>query len=39
LATRLEPAAVEGVIRLARQIDNLDAAGVRELMQLAGCFA
>jgi 2-methylcitrate dehydratase PrpD len=39
LATRLEPAAVEGVIGLARQIDNLDAAGVRQLMQLAGCFA
>ena len=39
LATRLEPAAVEGVIGLARQIDNLDATGVRQLMQLAGCFA
>jgi 2-methylcitrate dehydratase PrpD len=39
LATRLEPAAVEAVIGLARQIDNLDAAGVRQLMQLAGCFA
>src|SRR5271169_4106164 len=39
LATRLEPAAVEGVIGLARQIDNLDAAGVRQLIQLAGCFA
>jgi 2-methylcitrate dehydratase PrpD len=39
LATRLEPAAVEGVIGLARQIDTLDAAGVRQLMQLAGCFA
>jgi aconitate decarboxylase len=39
LATRLEPAAVEGVIGLARQIDHLDAAGVRQLMQLAGCFA
>jgi aconitate decarboxylase len=38
LATRLEPAAVEGVIGLARQIDNLDAAGIRKLMQLAGCF-
>ena len=39
LATRLEPAAVEDVIGLARQIDDLDAAGVRQLMQLAGCFA
>jgi 2-methylcitrate dehydratase PrpD len=39
LATRLEPAAVEAVIGLARQIDNLDAAGVRQLMHLAGCFA
>ena len=39
LATRLEPAAVEGVIGLARQIDHLDAAGVRQLMRLAGCFA
>jgi 2-methylcitrate dehydratase PrpD len=38
LATRLEPAAAEGVIGLARQIDNLDAAGIRQLMQLAGCF-
>ena len=33
LATRLEPAAVERVIGLARQIDDLDAAGVRQLMQ------
>jgi hypothetical protein len=39
LATRLEPAAVEAVIGLARQIDSLDAGGVRQLMQLAGCFA
>jgi aconitate decarboxylase len=39
LATRLEPDAVEAVIGLARQIDHLDAAGVRQLMQLAGCFA
>ncbi|HTB01871.1 MAG TPA: MmgE/PrpD family protein [Bradyrhizobium sp.] len=39
LATRLEPDAVEAVIGLARQIDTLDAAGVRQLMQLAGCFA
>jgi 2-methylcitrate dehydratase PrpD len=39
LATRLAPAAVEALIGLARQIDTLDAAGVRQLMQLAGCFA
>jgi 2-methylcitrate dehydratase PrpD len=39
LATRLEPAAVEGVIGLARQIDDLGAAGIRQLMRLAGCFA
>ena len=39
LATRLEPTAVESVIGLARQIDNLDAAGVRHLMRLVGCFA
>jgi 2-methylcitrate dehydratase PrpD len=39
LATRFEPAAAERVIALARQIDDLDAAGVRQLMQLAGCFS
>jgi aconitate decarboxylase len=39
LATRLEAVAVEAVIGLARKIDSLDAAGVRQLMQLAGCFA
>ena len=39
LATRLVPAAAETVIALARRIDDLDAAGVRQLMQLAGCFA
>ena len=39
LATRLEPAAVERVIGLVRRIDDLDAAGVRQIMQLAGCFA
>jgi 2-methylcitrate dehydratase PrpD len=38
LATRFEPAAAERVIGLARRIDDLDAAGVRQLMQLAGCF-
>jgi aconitate decarboxylase len=38
LSTRLEPAAAQAVIGLARQIDHLDAAGVRQLMRLAGCF-
>src|ERR1700690_4456297 len=38
LVTRFEPAAAECIIRLARRIDDLDAAGVREIMQLAGCF-
>jgi aconitate decarboxylase len=38
LATRFESAAAERVIGLARRIDDLDAAGVRQLMQLAGCF-
>ena len=38
LATRLQPAAAERIIELARRIDDLDAAGVRQLMQLAGCF-
>lgn len=38
LATRFEPAAAERIIGLARRIDDLDAAGVREIMQLAGCF-
>ncbi len=39
LATRFEPAAAERVIALARQIDALDVGGVRQLMQIAGCFA
>jgi aconitate decarboxylase len=39
LTTKLEPAAAENIIGLARQIDDLDAGGVRKLMQLAGCFA
>ena len=39
LATRLEPAVAENIIGLARKIDDLDAAGVRQLMQLTGCFA
>jgi aconitate decarboxylase len=38
LATRLAPAASERIIALARRIDDLDAAGVAELMRLAGCF-
>jgi aconitate decarboxylase len=38
LATRLSPAVAEPIINLARRIDELDAGGVRELMQLAGCF-
>jgi aconitate decarboxylase len=38
LVTRFEPAAAERIIGLARRIDDLDAAGVREIMQLAGCF-
>src|SRR5436190_516702 len=38
LATRLEPAAVERIIELARRINDLDAAGLRQLMQIAGCF-
>ncbi len=38
LATRLEPAAVEDVIALGEHIDDLDAAGVRRLLQLLGCF-
>jgi 2-methylcitrate dehydratase PrpD len=39
LATRLEPDAAASIIGLARRIDDLDATGVRQLMQLAGCFA
>ncbi len=38
LATKLEPAAANRIIDLAGQIDRLDAAGLREMMQLAGCF-
>src|SRR5450759_4991526 len=38
LATRFEPAAAERIIGLARRIDDLDVAGVHEIMQLAGCF-
>src|SRR5262249_45478581 len=38
LATRLPPAAAETIIELASKIDDLDDAGMRRLMQLAGCF-
>jgi aconitate decarboxylase len=38
LATRLRPAGAESIIEIARNIDDLDEAGVRRLMQLAGCF-
>ena len=38
LATRLRPPVAERVIELAMQIDDLDAAGVRQMMHLAGCF-
>jgi 2-methylcitrate dehydratase PrpD len=39
LATRLDAAATERIIKLAGSIDDLDAAGVRQLMHEAGCFA
>jgi len=39
LATRIEAGKAEHIIELARRIDALDAAGVRDLLQLAGCFA
>ncbi|HET6927992.1 MAG TPA: hypothetical protein VFI48_14170, partial [Hyphomicrobiaceae bacterium] len=38
LATRLQPAGAESIIEIARNVDDLDEAGVRRLMQLAGCF-
>jgi aconitate decarboxylase len=38
LATRLQPAAVENIIELTRNLDDLDAPGVRQLMQRVGCF-
>jgi len=38
LAMRIQPAAAETIIELARNIDDLDTAGVRQLMHLAGCF-
>ena len=39
LATRLAPDAAERIITLVRRVDDLDAAGLRQLMQFAGCFA
>ena len=39
LATRLDLAAAERIVELVDRIDDLDAAGVRQLMHLAGCFA
>ena len=39
LATKIEPATAEQIIGLAQRIDNLDAADVRGMMRLAGCFA
>ena len=39
LATRLDAAAAERIIELAQRVDELDAGGVRQLMQEAGCFA
>ena len=39
LATRIEAGKAEHIIELARRIDALDAAGVRDILQLAGCFA
>jgi aconitate decarboxylase len=38
LATRFQPAAAESIIELAQNLDDLDEAGVRRLMQLAGGF-
>jgi len=39
LATRLAPPAADALVALARRVDDLDAAGLRQLMQRAGCFA
>jgi 2-methylcitrate dehydratase PrpD len=39
LATRLPEAKAEEIVALARRIDDLDPAGVRQLLRLAGCFA
>jgi aconitate decarboxylase len=38
LATRFQPAAAESIVELAQNLDDLDEAGVRRLMQLAGGF-
>ena len=38
LATRFQPAAAESIVELAHNLDDLDEAGVRRLMQLAGGF-
>ena len=38
LATRFQPAVAESIIELAQNFDDLDEAGVRQLMQLVGCF-
>jgi aconitate decarboxylase len=38
LATRLDRPKADRIVALARRIDDLDAGGVRELMQYAGCF-
>lgn len=39
LATRVRPGHADGIIELARAIDDLDGQGVRQLMQMAGCFS
>ena len=39
LATRLDKSAADRIVALARRIDNLDAAGVHDLMQCAGYFS
>lgn len=39
LATRVQPETAERIIASARRTDDLDVAGVRDLMTLAGCFA
>jgi aconitate decarboxylase len=38
LATRFQPVAAESIIELAQNLDELDAAGVRRLIELAGGF-
>jgi 2-methylcitrate dehydratase PrpD len=39
LATRLSPDKAEELIALARRTEHLDAAGVRQMLDIAGCFA